>query len=129
MKKAFAILLSVFFSSLLLAQAKKQSNDPNKLSSPVWAKAIPAEDLIKWRRHIHENAELSFKEENTSMYVESILKGLGNLEILKPAKTSVIGILRGSKPGKTIAFRADMDGLPVQEETGLNFASKNENIS
>lgn len=129
MKKAFAILLPIFFGPLLLAQAKKQNNDPNKPSNPAWAKAIPAEDLIKWRRYIHENAELSFKEENTSMYVESILKELGNIEILKPAKTSVIGILKGSKPGKTIAFRADMDGLPVQEETGLTFASKNKNVS
>ncbi|RYG48116.1 MAG: amidohydrolase [Chitinophagaceae bacterium] len=92
-------------------------------------KAISTADLIKWRRYIHENAELSFKEENTSKYVEDILKGLGNIEIIKPAKTSIIGILKGAKPGKAVAFRADMDALPIKEETGLSFASKDENVS
>lgn len=129
MKKTLFIFLSALFSSLLMAQTKKIDNNTNNTSNTAWINAIPTEDLIKWRRHIHENAELSFKEENTSKYVESILKSLGNIEIIRPAKTSVIGILKGSKPGKTIAFRADMDGLPIQEETGLPFASRNENVS
>ena len=129
MKNILTILLSVLFSTVLLAQKKPQNNKANNTSNPAWIKAIPADDLIKWRRHIHENPEVSFKEENTSKYVESILKGLGNIEIIKPAKTSVIGILKGSKPGRTVAFRADMDALPIQEETGLTFASKNENVS
>lgn len=57
------------------------------------------------------------------------MKSLGNVEIIKPAKTSVIGILKGAKPGKIVAFRAYMDALPVQEETGLPFASKNTGVS
>jgi amidohydrolase len=124
-------ILAIFFVSLSTALLA-QSNSPSKTSrksTAAWAKAIPADDLIKWRRHIHENAELSFKEENTSKYVEGILKGLGNLEIIKPAKTSVIAILKGSKPGRTVAFRADMDALPIAEETGLAYASKNEGVS
>ncbi|WP_082886674.1 M20 metallopeptidase family protein [Flavisolibacter tropicus] len=117
------LLTTTFF--LLHAQGNQVTN----ATGPAWVKNIPTDDLIKWRRHIHENAEVSFKEESTSEYVESILKGFNNIKILKPAKTSVVGILKGAKPGKTVAFRADMDALPVQEETGLAFASKNENIS
>ena len=61
-------------------------------------------------------------EVNTSKFVEGILKGLGNIEIIKPGKTSILGVLKGSTPGKTVAFRADMAALPTQEETGLAFA-------
>lgn len=85
--------------------------------------------VIEWRRHIHQNPELSFKETNTAEYVEQILKKLGNIEVSRPTPTSVIGILKGGKPGKTVAFRADMDALPVQEETGLPFASSVKGVS
>lgn len=85
--------------------------------------------VIEWRRHIHQNPELSFKETNTAEYVEQILKKLGNIEVSRPMATSVIGILKGGKPGKTVAFRADMDALPVQEETGLPFASSVKGVS
>jgi len=129
MKRVPAILLCLLFSTMLVAQAKPKNNNVNNTSNTAWIKNIPTDKLIEWRRHIHENAEVSFNEENTSKYVESILKGLGNIEIIKPGKTSVIGILKGTKTGKTVAFRADMDALPIQEETGLAFASKNENVS
>jgi len=129
MKTTIAILLALLFCTLVSAQTKLPKSNTNNASNQAWIKNIPLDDLIKWRRHIHENAEVSFKEENTSRYVESILKGLRNIEIIKPAKTSVIGILRGSGPGKTVAFRADMDALPIQEETGLTYASKNEGVS
>ena len=81
------------------------------------------EKVIEWRRHIHQNPELSFKETKTSDYVAGILKSFGNIEVTHPAKTSVLGILKGAKPGKTVAFRADMDALAVSEETGLSYAS------
>ena len=129
MKKKSRVLVFVLVSTMLSTQVKPQNHDSNNTSGTAWIKNIPADDLIKWRRHIHENAEVSFKEENTSRYVDSILKSIGNITIIKPAKTSVIGILKGSKTGKTVAFRADMDALPVQEETGLTFASKNKNVS
>lgn len=129
MKSILALLPSLLAGTVLLAQVKPRNTNTKDTSNTAWVKAIPADDLIKWRRHIHENAEVSFKEENTSKYVEGILKGLGNIEIIKPAKTSIIGILKGSKPGKTVAFRADMDGLPIQEETGLAYASKNAGVS
>ncbi|RYZ48106.1 MAG: amidohydrolase [Sphingobacteriales bacterium] len=129
MKIVLTVIPCLLFSSLLSSQSKSQTTHSKNTSNPAWVKTIPVDDLIKWRRQIHENAELSFKEDNTSKYVAGILRSLRNIEIIKPAKTSVIGILKGSQPGKTVAFRADMDGLPIQEETGLGYASKNKGVS
>ena len=89
-----------------------------------WFDKIPVEDMISWRRHIHENPELSFKEHKTADFVEEKLRSFGNIEIVKPTETSVLGVLRGAKEGKTILLRADMDALPMQEESGLPFESK-----
>ena len=108
MKSILAILPSLLVSTMLLAQTKPQNTNTNNALNTARVKAIPVDNLIKWRRHIDENAEVSFKEENTSKYVEGILKGTGNIEIIKPAKTSVIKILKGSKPGTTVAFRVDL---------------------
>lgn len=88
-----------------------------------WFNKIPVEDMISWRRHIHQNPELSFKEYNTAAFVEEKLRSFGNIEIVKPTETSVLGILRGAKEGKTILLRADMDALPMQEEGDLPFKS------
>ncbi|NLE33572.1 MAG: amidohydrolase [Bacteroidales bacterium] len=90
---------------------------------------IPLEKIIEWRRHIHQNPELSYEELFTSEYVTTVLESFGNIDVIWPTPTSVIGILKGSRPGRTVAFRADMDALPVQEETGLPFASVNEGVS
>jgi amidohydrolase len=80
--------------------------------------------VVAWRRDIHEHPELGNREVRTSKLVADHLKSLG-LEVRTGiAKTAVIGILHGAKPGPTIAFRADMDALPVAEQTGLPFASK-----
>lgn len=80
-------------------------------------------DVIEWRHHIHRHPERSFHEVATARYVDSLLASFGNIEVSHPTPTSVLGILHGARPGKTVAFRADMDALPVQEETGLPFAS------
>lgn len=98
------------------------------LNAQSWEKNIPAKKLIEWRRYIHQNPELSFNELRTAKYVEGILRKLGNIDIKKPSKTSVIGILKGASSGKKVAFRADMDALPIQEETGLPFASVNKGV-
>ncbi|MHC5202180.1 M20 metallopeptidase family protein [Myroides sp. LJL119] len=130
MKKRYALLIGILCSTTVFwAQTNPQKDKINNTSNPDWVKNIPADDLIKWRRHIHENPELSYQEEKTSQYVESVLKNLGNIETIKPTKTSVVGILKGAKPGKTVAFRADMDALPIQEETNLPYTSKNVNVS
>lgn len=98
-------------------------------ATPTWTQNIPTEQTIECRRHIHQNPELSFKEVKTSNYVADVLKSLGNIEVQRPTPTSVIGVLRGNQPGKTVAFRADIDALPIQEETGLPFASKLDGVS
>lgn len=117
----FICLLTVMMGGFSTVQA--QSDDPD------WTNQIPTAKVIEWRQHIHQHPELSFQEIQTSQYVADILEGFENIEVLRPTETSVVGILQGSKPGKTVAFRADMDALPVKEETGLAFASKNENVS
>lgn len=80
--------------------------------------------VIAWRRDIHEHPELSNREFRTSALVAKHLENLGFDEVRTGvAHTGVVGILRGRRPGPAIALRADMDGLPVLERTGLPFAS------
>lgn len=80
--------------------------------------------VIAWRRDIHQNPELGNREFRTSKLVADHLRSLG-LEVKTGiAHTGVIGILKGGLPGPVVALRADMDALPVSEQTGLPFASK-----
>lgn len=80
--------------------------------------------MIAWRRDIHANPELGNREFRTSKIVAEHLRGLGFDEVRTGvAHTGVVGILRGGRPGPTIAFRADMDALPITEDTGLPFES------
>lgn len=73
-------------------------------------------------RHLHGTPELSMQEHNTAAFIEGRLSELG-IGHFRCGGTGVVGILRNG-PGATVAFRADMDGLPLQEATGLEFASK-----
>jgi amidohydrolase len=80
--------------------------------------------LIAWRRDIHQHPELGDQENRTSRLVSEHLRSLG-LEVRTGiARTGVVGILKGAKPGRTVALRADIDALPVKEPDGLAFASK-----
>lgn len=79
--------------------------------------------VIEWRRWFHENPELSNREFNTSARVADILTGMGLEPSTGIAHTGVVAIIEGGKPGPLVAIRADMDGLPVTEETALPFAS------
>jgi amidohydrolase len=86
------------------------------------AAAIEAK-LIAWRRDIHQHPELGDQENRTARLVTEHLRSLG-LEVRTGiARTGVVGILKGAKPGRTVALRADMDALPVKEPEGLSFAS------
>ena len=80
--------------------------------------------VIEWRHDIHQNPELSNREFRTAKKVEAHLRSLGIKVETKIAYTGVVGLIEGGLPGPTIALRADMDGLPVIEKTGLPFASK-----
>ncbi|MCZ6617680.1 MAG: amidohydrolase, partial [Gammaproteobacteria bacterium] len=80
--------------------------------------------VIAWRRDIHEHPELSNREFRTSALVAEHLKSLGMEVRTGVAHTGVVGVLRGGKPGKIVALRADMDALPVTEQVDIPFASK-----
>lgn len=80
--------------------------------------------VIQWRHHIHQNPELSNREFKTAKYVATHLESLGIEVETGVAHTGVVGILKGNKPGKVVALRADMDGLPVNERNDLPYKSK-----
>ena len=83
---------------------------------------------IAWRRHLHEHPELGFEEHETSAFLFELLGGADGVELARPTETSLVAILRTGRPGKTLALRADIDALPIEEETGLPFASKNPGV-
>lgn len=113
MKKIFiATLLATTFSLPLLAGNLTQ--DAKNLESKV----------IDWRRDFHQHPELGNRETRTAAIVAKHLQSLGMEVETGIGYTGVVGILKGGKPGTTVALRADMDALPVTEQVDLPFASK-----
>ncbi|WP_138485271.1 amidohydrolase [Dyadobacter bucti] len=80
--------------------------------------------LIAWRQDIHRNPELGDQENRTANLVAEHLRSLGIQVQTAVGGKGVVGILKGDKPGRLVALRADMDALPIQEPSGLPFASK-----
>lgn len=89
-------------------------------------KAIVPE-LIALRRVLHQYPELGFKETRTAGLIEKHLKKSG-VETKRMVKTGTVGLIRGRRPGKTVLFRADMDGLPVMEENKVPYRSRNNGV-
>jgi len=85
------------------------------------------QNVIKWRRDLHQVPEIGFALEQTSQYVRQRLDELG-ISYHVAAETGVVGLIEGESAGPTLALRADMDALPIVEETGLSFASTNGNM-
>jgi amidohydrolase len=82
-------------------------------------------EVVRWRRHLHRNPELSFHEEETARFVYETLRSFGDdLELSRPTPTSVVARLIGARPGRTVAIRADMDALPIEEENDFEFVSR-----
>jgi amidohydrolase len=79
-------------------------------------------DIIAWRRYFHEHPELGNREVNTAKTIQDKLTSWG-IPSRIVAKTGVVGILKGGRPGPVVALRADMDGLPVTERVNLAFKS------
>ena len=119
MKKIF---LSVF---LLLILSEIPGQVKTTLQAKLNQQAQEMEPkLIEWRRHFHQYPELSNSEFKTGQLIADHLRSLG-IDVQYPvAKTGVVGILKGGKPGPVVALRADMDALPVNERNSLPFASK-----
>ncbi len=79
--------------------------------------------VVEWRRHLHMYPELGFEEHKTSAFVAEKLQQAG-IEIERvPGTTAILGFIKGSLPGKTITLRADMDALPILEESSCEFTS------
>lgn len=112
-----------FFLCALAVAASAQVSPKLQAKIDLQAKEMESK-VIEWRRHIHQYPELSNREIKTAAYVAEHLKSLGIEIQAGVAKTGVVGLLKGGKPGPVIALRADMDALPVTERNSLAFASK-----
>jgi amidohydrolase len=115
------MLKTILLLLLLLPVAIHAQIPPHQLDE-LAAQTQP--QVVEWRRWFHQNPELSNREFNTSARVAEILTEMGLEPQTGIAHTGVVAIIEGGKPGPLVALRADMDGLPVIEETGLPFASK-----
>jgi amidohydrolase len=106
--------------SVLAAMAIPALADTSKIDAA--AKAVEPR-VIEWRRHLHANPELSNREVKTADFVAKRLRAMG-LEVKTGiGLTGVAAVIKGGKPGRTIALRADMDALPVTEQTDVPFKS------
>jgi amidohydrolase len=118
MKKILSLILII-----AIQQSIAQVNPKLQTKIDQQAKELEGK-VIEWRRHFHEFPELSNRETKTGAYIAEHLKKIG-LEVHYPvAKTGVVALLKGAKPGPVIALRADIDALPVMERNSLPFASK-----
>ncbi len=114
-----------YFALLLCLVATISLSAQGSFAEPVAEIAAELEDeVIQWRRHLHENPELSNREFQTAEYVATHLRALGLEVQTGVAHTGVVGILRGGQPGPVVGLRADMDALPVTERVEIPFASK-----
>jgi amidohydrolase len=116
-----AVFLVMLFNGLFNGDVSAQSSTAAEIDRR--AQQI-ADKVVGWRRDIHEHPELGNRETRTAKLVADHLRGLGIEVRAGVAHTGVVGVLRGGKPGKVVALRADMDGLPVTEQVNLPFASK-----
>ena len=116
---ATVILLALLAAALPApAPAQSLSAEADKLIAAV------EPELIAWRRHLHQHPELSNREVETSRYIVERLRSFGLEPQTGIAKTVVVALLKGGRPGPVVALRADMDALPVREEVNVPFASK-----
>jgi len=114
--------LYLFFTALCIIPSLSFSQDLHKISLE---KAEDIEEkVIEWRRHFHQNPELSNREYKTGEKIAEHLKSLGLDVETGVAHTGVVAILKGGKPGPVVGLRADIDALPVTERNDLPFKSE-----
>lgn len=124
LKKIVTLLLFSSFMTVLLMGNMTKYAYAQDLKALIDGRSADLEDrVIEWRRHIHQNPELSNREYKTAEYISKHLTDLG-LEVQTGiAHTGVVAILEGATPGPVVALRADMDALPVTERTPIPFKS------
>jgi amidohydrolase len=116
---------AVFLVAVLNAVFAAGVNAQSSLAADIDRRAEQVlEKVVRWRRDIHEHPELGNRETRTAKLVADHLRSLGIDVRTGVAHTGLVGVLRGGKPGKVVALRADMDGLPVTEQVNVPFASK-----
>ena len=81
------------------------------------------QEMVQWRRYLHENPEITWQEYETTEWIARWLDQW-NVPYIRPAATGLVGIITGNRPGPTVAVRADIDALPIHEENTFSFASK-----
>ncbi len=114
-------LLAASGLALALSAGVAAAQVPLERVEAAVAAATPK--VVEWRRDLHAHPELGFAETRTAGVVADHLRSLGLEVRTGVGRTGVVGVLRGFRPGRTVALRADMDALPVLEATGLPFAS------
>ena len=125
LKKMKPVLVMILLLFVLSWPAVAPAAEAGSLGKEIDRLAAEVEpQVIEWRRDIHQNPELSNQEFRTGKLVAEHLKKLGLEVRAGVAKTGVVAVLKGGKPGPVVALRADMDALPVTEQTGLPYASK-----
>jgi amidohydrolase len=117
------LLLSAFAAALLAAPAFLSAQTPLQRELDQRA-AVINQKVVAWRRDLHQNPELSGFEERTARVVAEHLRALGMDVRTDVGGHGVVGVLRGGRPGRVVALRADMDGLPVTEMSDLPFRSR-----
>ena len=122
----FCAGLSLLSSQPAFAQSRPAAGAvPSPLGQELDRLAAAVEpELLQWRRHLHQNPELGNREVETAKYIAERLRSFGLEPRTGVAKTGVVALLKGGRPGGVVALRADMDALPVREENDLPFASK-----
>lgn len=122
-KIKFVLMYTIFIAFLFASWSISTAQSPLTKKIDTLAGEVEKK-VIAWRRDIHEHPELGNREFRTSKLVAEHLENLGLDIKTGVAHTGVVGLLKGGKPGPVVALRADMDALPVTEQTGLPFASK-----
>lgn len=124
MKTVNFVLLTCLLSTISLNTSAQSVADAAVLEA-IDAQAEGLEEqVIAWRRHLHENPELSNREFETAKFIAAHLEKLGLKVETGVAHTGVVAVLEGGGAGPVVALRADMDALPVVERVDLPFASK-----
>lgn len=85
-------------------------------------------EIRRWFHHLHQNPELGFEEFETSAFVEQKLKSFQKIEVRRIGSTGVLGIIKTEKKGPVLAFRADMDALPIEEDETHVVCSRNRGV-
>lgn len=118
-----------FFTVIMFSASLHAQTDNVLLKERAFAAAGKIEPkCIEWRRDFHQHPELGNQEFRTAKIIADHLRKLGIETTEKVAKTGVVGILKGGKPGPCIALRADIDALPIIERTNVPFASKQKSV-